>query len=57
MFGQGEIRLKNNWSPEVIVNSRIFGERYFNFKKEELVGKGEEGDSVSLECIEIHRLN
>jgi hypothetical protein len=33
------------------VNSRIFGTRYFSFRKEELVGKEEEGDGVQVEAL------
>jgi len=54
-FGNEELILRNNSSLDIRVNTMIIGERYFEFLKEDLVGK-DEGDSVALEAMEIHRL-
>lgn len=56
LFGQSEIRIKNNSILELVVTTRIFGTRYFSFMKEELVGT-ENGESVLLDALEIHRID
>ena len=48
-FGNDEIVLRNNSNLEIRVNTMILGERYFEFIKDDLVGKGETGDYVQLE--------
>lgn len=40
-FGNEEISIKNGWGLDLNVNTGIIGERYFNFSREEFVGKGE----------------
>ena len=57
IVGNGEIKLRNNYGCEVIVQSGIFGARAFRFQKEELVGAGEKGESVPLTGFELHRLD
>lgn len=54
-FGNEEIIIRNNSNLEIKINTLIIGERYFDFSKEDLVGK-EEGETVLLEAMEIHRL-
>jgi len=56
VFGNGEVKLRSNANCEVIVNSRIFGPRLYNFQKEELVGKVDKPE-VQLEGYEIHRID
>ena len=41
-FGNDEIVIRNNSSLEIKINTMIIGERYFEFLKEDLVGKEEE---------------
>lgn len=55
-FGNDEIVLRNNANLEIRVNTMILGERYFEFIKDDLVGKGETGDYVQLEGFEIHKI-
>lgn len=38
IFGQGEMRIKNNSNLEASVNSKIFNTRCFTFKRDEVVG-------------------
>ena len=47
-FGSEEISIKNNGPLEVRVSTAIFGERYYTFKKEELVSKKEEANIIQL---------
>ena len=54
-FGNDEIIIKNNVSLEIKINTMIIGERYFEFSKEDLLGR-DETDSLALEAMEIHRL-
>jgi len=54
-FGNEEVIIKNNSNLEIRINTMIIGERYFEFSKEELVGRDEEGE-VALEAMEVHRL-
>lgn len=56
LFGQSEIRIKNNSILELVVTTRIFNTRCFSFMKEELVGV-ETGESVLLDALEIHRID
>jgi hypothetical protein len=56
MFGQGEMRFKNNANLEGWVNSKIFNTRCFTFKRDEIVGPNEDGDSIQLSELEIHRI-
>ena len=46
-FGNDEIVIRNNSSLNIRVNTMILGERYFEFSKEDLVGK-ETGETVEL---------
>lgn len=41
-FGNEEIIIKNNSNLEIKINTLIIGERYFDFSKENLVGKEDE---------------
>lgn len=54
VFGYGEIRFKNNTNMEFIVNIRAFGNKYFNFKKEDIIGKEE---ATFLDALEIYRID
>ena len=50
-FGLSEITIKNNEMPKVTINTAVFGERYFGFKKEELLGSREQTNTVELEAM------
>ncbi|MFM7850878.1 MAG: hypothetical protein ACKO96_02960 [Flammeovirgaceae bacterium] len=50
-FGNDEIVIRNNSNLEARVNTMILGERYFDFTREDLVGKGEAGDYIQLESF------
>jgi len=54
-FGNDEIIIRNNSSLSIRVNTMILGERYFEFTKEDLVGK-ETSETVELESLEIHKI-
>lgn len=54
-FGNDEIVIRNNSSLNIRVNTMILGERYFEFSKEDLVGK-ETGETVELQSFEIHKI-
>ena len=57
VFGNGEVRLRNNSHCDIIVNGDIFGSRVFRFRKEEVVGKEERSESIPLASFELHRLD
>lgn len=49
-FGNDEIVIRNNSNLNIRVNTMIMGQRYFEFSKEDLVGK-ETGETVELESF------
>mgnify|MGYP000492375372 CR=1 FL=1 len=55
-FGNEEIIMRNNGPLEVKVNTAIIGERYFSFRRDDLVSRKEESSTIPLEAMEIHRI-
>lgn len=56
-FGNEEITMKNNQGKlEVNISTAIIGEKYYNFKRDELLGRRDEYSAVALEAMEIHRI-